>query len=67
MDIKVTAAIGAAGYPWNADSEDDIIKKAWAGMVAHRRTQETHPVANGASASAGAGTTSSDPAVSPPS
>jgi len=65
VDIKITAAIGAAGYPWNADTEDEIIQKAWTAMVEQGRARETLPVANGASATTGAGTAVADPTIPP--
>jgi len=64
VDIKITAAIGAAGYPWNADAEDKLIQKAWAAMLEHRRAQQTLLVANGASPVTSAGAAPPDP-VSP--
>ena len=64
VDIKITAAIGAAGYPWNADTGDEIIHKAWTAMAEHRRAQQTLPVANGAAATTGSGAAASNPTTS---
>jgi diguanylate cyclase (GGDEF)-like protein len=63
-EIKLRAAIGAAGYPWSADSEDELIKQAWAAMVAHRRSQEVQPVTNGVSAPTGTSAAPSEPTTS---
>jgi len=53
VEIKPSASIGAAGYPWNAGTEDEILRKAWSSMEEHRRTQQSLPLTNGASATAG--------------
>lgn len=49
VEIKVTASIGAAGYPWSAETEDGIIRAASISMEEHRRAQQNVVVANGAS------------------
>jgi diguanylate cyclase (GGDEF)-like protein len=62
VEIKLTASIGGAGYPWNANTEDEIIRAAWASMEERKRAQQALPVANGASAISGA---ASDPPIPP--
>lgn len=53
VEIKPTASVGAAGYPWNAETEDEILRKAWSSMEEHKRTQQSLAVTNGASATPG--------------
>jgi diguanylate cyclase (GGDEF)-like protein len=46
LSIKITAAIGLAGYPWNAETDDEVIRKASASMGERRRAGQTLPAAN---------------------
>ena len=48
VEIKLTASIGGAGYPWSAETKDEIIRAAWASMKERERAQ-TLSIANGAS------------------
>ena len=41
LSIKLTAAIGLAGYPWTAETEDEIIRRATASMVERRPAGQT--------------------------
>jgi diguanylate cyclase (GGDEF)-like protein len=41
VSIKVTAAISSAGYPWNAQTQDEIMQSAEASMDEQRRVERT--------------------------
>jgi diguanylate cyclase (GGDEF)-like protein len=43
---KLTIAIGVAGYPWNAQTEDEIIRQATASMEERRRAEQALPASN---------------------
>src|SRR5207247_2433111 len=53
LSLKTTASIGKSGYPWDADSVDQIISSARDSMSAHKREQVA--AAGGAQADADAG------------
>jgi diguanylate cyclase (GGDEF)-like protein len=61
LEIKLTVSIGAAGYPWNANTEDDILRNAWHSMEEYKRVHQALPVGNGASATADANAAPADP------
>jgi len=63
VEIKLTASIGGAGYPWSAETEDEIVRAAWASTEERKHAQQALLVANGASATIGAGTPASDPTM----
>lgn len=49
-NVNVTVAIGSAGYPWNAETEDDLLRKAWASLEENKRAQRAGRSDNGAPA-----------------
>lgn len=48
VQIKLTASIGAAGYPWCGETEDEIIRAASISMEERRLAQQSLAVAGGA-------------------
>ena len=56
LSLKITASIGKSGYPWQADSVDQVISSARDSMSAHKREQSALvAAAGGAQADADAG------------
>jgi diguanylate cyclase (GGDEF)-like protein len=49
VDVKLTASIGASGFPWNAETEEEMLRKATASMEADKRTRPRHAATNGSS------------------
>jgi len=47
LSLKTTASIGKSGYPWEADSVDQIISSARDSMSAHKREQSALVAAAG--------------------
>jgi diguanylate cyclase (GGDEF)-like protein len=67
VDVKVTVAIGSAGYPWNAETEDELLRKAWASLEQHKRSQNALGSGNGAPAVAKIATGPAPPDAEAPS
>jgi len=65
VEIKLTASIGGAGYPWSAETEDEIVRAAWTSTEERKHAQQALLVANCASATIGAGTAAADPTTPP--
>jgi len=51
ITVKVTASVGVSGYPWAADTVDDIMHLADESMYDHKRGQRAPVAAAGAAAS----------------
>lgn len=67
IDLKVTMAIGSAGYPWNGETEDELLLKAWASLEENKRAQSAQRSENGAPTAAaklGASPAAPEPDVS---